>query len=93
MKIRGKWADERCSLVDCRMFGGNSGSPVMNQLRADEGEPRVLGVTVAYNPEYSYGVIAPVSRVRETLDAARGRDRSGDWKLILEEEPKPGGGR
>ena len=91
LKIRGKWADERCSLVDCRMFGGNSGSPVTNQLRVDGEEPRVLGVTIAYNPGYDYGVIEPVSRVRETLDAARGRDRSGNWVVVAEREPEAEG--
>jgi hypothetical protein len=90
LKIRGKWADERCSLLDCRMFGGNSGSPVTNQLRVGGEEPRVQGITIAYNPEYAYGVIEPVSRIRETLDVARGRERSGDWKLITEEKPEPG---
>ena len=85
LKIRGKWADERCSLVDCRMFGGNSGSPVMNQLRVGDEQPRVLGVTIASNPAYDYGVIEPVSRIRETLDMARSRDRAGTWKMIVEE--------
>ncbi|MHC4519104.1 MAG: trypsin-like peptidase domain-containing protein [Planctomycetota bacterium] len=84
LKIRGKWADARCSLVDCRMFGGNSGSPVMNQLRVGDEQPRVLGVTIASNPEYDYGVIEPVSRIRETLDVARQSERSGNWKLIVE---------
>jgi hypothetical protein len=92
LKARGKWVDERCSLVDCRMLGGNSGSPVMNQIRVGDAEPRVLGIAIASNAEYDYGVIEPVSRIRETLDVARGRDRSGDWKLIVK-EPAGAAGR
>jgi trypsin-like peptidase len=90
LKVRGKYVDERCSLVDCRLFGGNSGSPVLNQLGVSSEQPRVLGVTIASNAAYDYGVMEPVSRIRETLDVARGGERSGDWKLIMEEQPAPG---
>lgn len=77
-----KFAEERCCLIDARMFSGNSGSPVMNQLVLGDSKPRLLGLVIASNNALDFGVIEPVSRIRETLDLARARPVSGGWKPI-----------
>jgi len=77
-----KLAEEKCCLIDARMFPGNSGSPVINQPRLTDSKPRLLGLVIASNKALDFGVIEPVSRIRETLDLARDKSKSGHWKLI-----------
>lgn len=84
-----KFAEERCCLIDARMFPGNSGSPVMNQLSITDLKPKLLGLVIAVNDALDFGVIEPVSRIRETLDLARGKSQSGRWKLISETKAQP----
>lgn len=81
-----KFAEERCCLIDARMFPGNSGSPVMNQPRFGEPQPEVLGLVIACNKALDFGVIEPVSRIRETLDLATERAKSGQWKLLTRQK-------
>jgi hypothetical protein len=85
-----KFVEERCCLIDARMFTGNSGGPVMNQPRLGNSKARLLGLVVATNRNLDFGVIEPVSRIRETLDVAKSRPASGRWspttktKLVAE---------
>jgi len=78
----GKFGEERCCLIDARIFRGNSGSPVMNQMRITDSKPRLLGLVSAANNTLDFGIMAPVSRIRETIDRARSMDAAGSWKLI-----------
>lgn len=84
----GKFAEERCCLIDARMFRSNSGSPVMNQIRLGDSKPQLLGLVIAINNSLDFGVIEPVSRIRETLDMAKSQPASGHWKHILKKESK-----
>lgn len=77
-----KFVEERCCLIDAPMFGGNSGSPVMNQLRFGDSRLRLLGLVIATNNMLDFGIIEPVSRIREALDLAKDTEKSGKWKLI-----------
>ncbi len=78
----GKFAEERCCLIDSRIFGGNSGSPVMNQMTITDQEPRLLGLIKATNTNLDFAVMEPVSRIRETLDLAKDKPMSGNWKVV-----------
>ncbi|HHT9113104.1 MAG: trypsin-like peptidase domain-containing protein [Planctomycetes bacterium] len=78
----GKFAEERCYLVDARLFGGNSGSPVMNQMTITDAAPRLLGLIKAANANLDFAVMEPVSRIRETLDLAKDKPMSGNWKVV-----------
>ncbi len=89
LKVDGKWADERCSIVDTRVFRGNSGSPVMNQPRLGDSKAKLLGLMIATNERYDYGIMEPVSRVRETLDAAIDTKREGIWGAMIRKKTKP----
>jgi hypothetical protein len=87
-----KFAEERCCLIDARMFGGNSGSPVMNQIRLGNSKPRLLGLVTATNRTLDFGVIEPVSRIRETLDIAKTKPATGRWTPISGNRDKIGTG-
>jgi hypothetical protein len=78
----GKFAEERCCLIDARIFGGNSGSPVMNQMIIGDSEPRLLGLVEAVNIGLDFAVMEPVSRIRETLDLAKDKAKAGSWEEI-----------
>ena len=78
----GKFAEERCCLIDARIFGGNSGSPVMNQITITDSQPRLLGLVKAANARLDFAVMEPVSRIRETLDLAKDKAKSGSWGTI-----------
>ena len=80
-----KSVEERCCLIDARMFPGNSGSPVMNQLRLGDSKPRLLGLVTATNRGLDFGVIEPVSRIRETLDLTKAKTAAGSWSWIPQE--------
>ena len=82
LKLKGKYIDERCSLIDARMFPGNSGSPVMNQPRLGDSKPNLLGLVIATNATLDFGIIEPVSRISEVLEEAKSMQASGQWKLI-----------
>ena len=84
-----KFVEERCCIIDASMFPGNSGSPVMNQQRIFDLKPRLLGLVIAANDKLDFGIIEPVSRIRETLDLARDKSVSGHWKLILKTKVNP----
>jgi hypothetical protein len=92
LKLDGKkFAEERCLLIDARMFPGNSGSPVMNQPSITDSRPSLLGLVIASNETLDFGVMEPVSRIRETLDLARDRCKAGVWKPISKPKEKPAG--
>jgi len=56
-------------LVDARMFGGNSGGPVIvnNPLSA----LKLGGLITATNRGLDYGIATPVSQIVETLERAK----------------------
>jgi hypothetical protein len=82
IKIDGnKYAEERCMLIDARLFPGNSGSPVMSQPGLTE-EIALFGLVIASNNTLDFGVIEPVSRIREVLDLAKKKPPSGEWFLL-----------
>ena len=82
----GKFAEQRCCLIDAQMFGGNSGSPVMNQPRFTDSKPQLLGLVIAASNTLDFGVIEPVSRIRETLDMAKDKPGLGRWKRLPQQK-------
>ena len=82
LKWENKFAEQRCCLIDARMFSGNSGSPVMNKQDITDPKPALFGLVIATNPGLDFGVMEPVSRIRETLDLARPTEKAGHWKII-----------
>lgn len=80
----GKFAEERCSILDLEMFPGNSGSPVINKMDISDPNPKLLGLIVATNLRMNYAIMEPVSRIIEVLDLAK--DQSTEninfWSLI-----------
>lgn len=82
LKVGRKYAEERACLIDVRIFPGNSGSPVMNEMRVFDSEPRLLGLVTATNSSLDFAVMEPVSRIRETLDQAINSEAQGSWEEI-----------
>ncbi len=85
MRDTGKFLDERTCIVDVRIFGGNSGGPVINQPHAIiDPEIRLLGLITGTNRKMDYAVMVPVSRIRETLEAAKDQSLDGFscWFLL-----------
>lgn len=82
LKLNGKYIEERCSLIDASMFPGNSGSPVINQPRLGASKTMLLGLVTATNKSLDFGIMEPVSRIREVIDLAMKQEASGNWKLI-----------
>lgn len=81
LKWENKFGEERCCLIDVRIFEGNSGSPVMNQT-VDDPKSKLLGLVIAVNQKFDFAIIEPMSRIRETLDLARTNNAFGKWKPI-----------
>ena len=52
--------------------------------RLGQSKPRLLGLVVATNRGLDYGIIEPVSRIRETLDVAKSMTAAGKWTIISE---------
>ena len=73
----GKFAEEKCGLIDAEIFPGNSGSPVMNEMNILDPNPRLLGVVIASNSRMDFAVMEPVSRIREVLDLAEEQSAEG----------------
>ncbi len=73
MKTNGKikFAEEKCYLIDAKVFPGNSGSPILNQKSLTDSKLQLLGLLVGSNPSMDFGVVEPVSRIREVLDKAK----------------------
>jgi len=83
IKVDGeKYAEERSCLIDARIFGGNSGSPVMNQIRLEDSQPKLLGLVTATNNALDFAIMEPTSRIRETIDLAKDKDAQGNWEEI-----------
>ena len=78
----GKYVEERCSLIDSRIFGGNSGGPVMNQITLENNEPKLLGLIIAASKNLDFAIMEPVSRIRETILLARDKEPGGSWEEI-----------
>ena len=76
----GKYAEDRACLIDARIFGGNSGSPVMNEPRLTDSEPRLLGLVTAANSSLDFAIMEPVSRIREAIDQAINSEGQGSWE-------------
>jgi len=82
IKVNGnKYAEERCMVIDARLFPGNSGSPVMSQPGLTEGI-ELFGLVIATSNALDFGVIEPVSRIREVLDLAKSKPPAGEWLLL-----------
>jgi len=78
-----KYAEERSCLIDARIFAGNSGSPVMNQMRLEDPQPKLLGLVTAANNMLDFAIIEPTSRIRETIDLAKDKEPQGFWEEIM----------
>lgn len=79
-----KFAEERCFVIDAESFPGNSGSPVLNQTSLTDSKLQLLGLLSASNQSMDFGVVEPVSRIREVLDQAK-KQKDEDinyWSLI-----------
>jgi S1-C subfamily serine protease len=83
LKINNKFAEEKAMIIDAKMFPGNSGSPVINQLSLLQVEIKLLGLVIATNENLDFGIIEPVSRIRETIEIAKESPKNIDcWFLI-----------
>jgi len=83
LKINNKFAEEKAMIIDAKMFPGNSGSPVINQLSLLQVEIKLLGLVIATNENMDFGIIEPVSRIRETIEIAKESPKNIDcWFLI-----------
>jgi len=82
LRVNGKYAESRCSLIDARIFPGNSGGPVINQLSAIETKPKLLGLVIVVNPTLDFAIIEPISRIRETILEAQKNGKFGNWRDI-----------
>ena len=83
LKINNKFAEEKAMIIDAKMFPGNSGSPVINQLSLLQVEIKLLGLVIATNENLDFGIIEPVSRIRETIEIAKEGPKNIDcWFLI-----------
>jgi hypothetical protein len=69
MKIDNDFADARDFLIDCRIFEGNSGSPVF-VTEPLGGSIHLSGLVVATSHNLDFGVAEPTSRILETLERA-----------------------
>ena len=79
LKLNGRFIEERCCLIDSSIFPGNSGSPVINQPRFGASKAILLGLVIATNNSLDFGIIEPVSRIRELIDLAKMHKASGSW--------------
>jgi len=78
LTMEGRFVEERACLVDIDAFPGNSGSPVINQFNLiTDPKIRLLGLLIGTNPRKHYAIIEPVSRIRETLEIAKGQSLEG----------------
>lgn len=77
-----KFVDERACLIDARIFPGNSGSPVMNEIKFLDSKPRLLGLVIAANEALDYAIIEPTSRIKETIDQAIDSEPQDNWDDI-----------
>ncbi len=62
--LKSKFAEEKTFLVDSRIFGGNSGGPIIDTAS------NLVGIITASNSEMLYAIAEPASRIRETIDVA-----------------------
>lgn len=69
-----KFVDERCVVIDAELFGGNSGGPVMNRTSLLNRKIQLLGLVIASNSNMEFGIVVPVSRIREVLDQVKDED-------------------
>lgn len=69
LSVDGEFLDEKSIILDIRIQGGNSGSPVFN-LNPLTGNITLVGVIIASNSAWEYAVAEPVSRVLEALEEA-----------------------
>jgi hypothetical protein len=63
-------------LVDARMFPGNSGGPVF--VLNPFSPLRLGGLVTATNRNLDFGIVTPVSQIKQTLDRAKGADAQFD---------------
>ena len=65
----------------------------MNEMRLTDLRPRLLGLVIASNNSLDFGIMEPVSRIRETIDRAQSKEKAGTWKVIPgnKAEPKDSG--
>jgi hypothetical protein len=86
MNIKGanKFAEEKCYVIDVEVFPGNSGSPVLNETSLTDSKLQLLGMLSASNQNMDFGVVEPVSRIREVLDKAKSQkvESIEYWSLI-----------
>ena len=87
LKCKDKFIEGKCCLIDARMFPGNSGSPVINQPRLGASKIKLLGLVIATNNALDFGIIEPVSRIRECIDLVKNMEASGRWKSINKQSP------
>jgi len=83
LKINNKFAEEKAMIIDAKMFPGNSGSPIIIQLSLLQSEIKLLGLVIAMNENMDYGVIEPVSRIRETIEIAKKEPKNMDCWFLL----------
>jgi hypothetical protein len=82
LKINNKFAEEKAMIIDTKMFPGNSGSPVIKQTSLFQVEIELVGLVIATNENLDFGIIEPVSRIRETIEIAKKEPKNmGCWFL------------
>jgi hypothetical protein len=59
-------------LIDARMFGGNSGSPII--VYGTFKQLTLAGLVTASNRDFDFGIGTPVSQIAQTIDRAQNSD-------------------
>ena len=85
LKMKNKFAEERCCIIDVEAFPGNSGSPIINQFNnIFDSKIKLFGLLIASNNKMDFAIMEPVSRIREVLDIAKEKSNEdvNFWSLL-----------
>ena len=68
--LKGKYVEAKAFLMDIKMFGGNSGSPILTMPGLGR-KMYLFGLVFGTNVNLDFAIGEPASRIREVLDQAR----------------------
>jgi hypothetical protein len=66
LKLDNKFVEEKTRIIDCKIFKGNSGSPVVSTSKME-----LQGLIIGIIGKMDFAMIEPVSRIKETLQIAK----------------------
>lgn len=83
----GKYWPPKACIIDTKMLGGNSGSPVLN--KPISGTYKLLGLVSGGNLRMDYGIMEPISRIKEVLEKTKKQPLPKDNLWFLYPKPAP----